>query len=191
MLLSDHLGTVEIEETDSANGLMEMARKNSFDLAILDVHLKDTNSITVLHLLRSLYPNMKILFFTMLPEEMYGKRLMAMGAHGFLSKKSSNAEIIVAVRALLAGDLFMSRNLKDLLAQAALSKAPESQFECLSDREFEVMLMLLDGKNAKDISNELGLQITTVGTYKTRLFEKLGINSIIELSKLASANNLL
>jgi two-component system invasion response regulator UvrY len=85
----------------------------------------------------------------------------------------------------------MSRNLKDIIAKEAVSNKPLSPFENLSHREFEIMLMLLDGKAPKDIAKELSVQITTVGTYKTRLFEKLKVDSILDLNKMATAYNVI
>jgi DNA-binding NarL/FixJ family response regulator len=191
MLLNSYFKPVEITEVDNTTDLLATVRKRDFDILILDVHLKDTNSVSFLNLIRTLKPDLRIIYFTMLPEEIYGKRLLGMGAQGFLSKKCSNNDIVLAIREVSEGNLFMSRNLKDIIAKEAVTNKPLSPFETLSHREFETMLMLLDGKNAKDIANELSVQITTVGTYKTRLFEKLKVDSILDLNKMATAYNVI
>jgi two-component system, NarL family, invasion response regulator UvrY len=191
MLLNSYFKPVEITEVDNTTDLLATIKKQDFDILILDVHLKDTNSVSFLNLIRTLKPELKIIYFTMLPEEIYGKRLLGMGAQGFLSKKCSNNDIVMAVREVSEGNLFMSRNLKDIIAREAVTNQPLSPFETLSHREFETMLMLLDGKNAKDIAGELSVQVTTIGTYKTRLFEKLKVDSILELNKMATAYNVI
>jgi two-component system invasion response regulator UvrY len=191
MLLNSYFKPVEITEVDNTHDLLGTIKKQDFDILVLDVHLKDTNSVSVLSLIRTLKPELRIIYFTMLPEEIYGKRLLGMGAQGFLSKKCSNNDIVTAIREVVDGKLFMSRNLKDIIAREAVTNKPLSPFETLSHREFETMLMLLDGRNTKDIATELSVQVTTVGTYKTRLFEKLKVESILDLNKMATAYNVI
>lgn len=191
MLLNSYFKPVEITEVDNTHDLLAAIKKQDFDILVLDVHLKDTNSVSVLSLIRTLKPELRIIYFTMLPEEIYGKRLLGMGAQGFLSKKCSNNDIVTAIREVVDGKLFMSRNLKDVIAREAVTNKPLSPFETLSHREFETMLMLLDGRNTKDIATELSVQVTTVGTYKTRLFEKLKVESILDLNRIATAYNVI
>jgi two-component system invasion response regulator UvrY len=191
MLLNSYFKPVEITEVDNTHDLLAAIKKQDFDILVLDVHLKDTNSVSVLNLVRTLKPELRIIYFTMLPEEIYGKRLLGMGAQGFLSKKCSNNDIVTAIREVVDGKLFMSRNLKDIIAREAVTNKPLSPFETLSHREFETMLMLLDGRSTKDIATELSVQVTTVGTYKTRLFEKLKVESILDLNKMATAYNVI
>ncbi|HEV7782848.1 MAG TPA: response regulator transcription factor, partial [Chitinophagaceae bacterium] len=129
MLLNSYFKPVEITEVDNTTDLLATVRKRDFDILILDVHLKDTNSVSFLNLIRTLKPDLRIIYFTMLPEEIYGKRLLGMGAQGFLSKKCSNNDIVLAIREVSEGNLFMSRNLKDIIAKEAVTNKPLSPFE--------------------------------------------------------------
>jgi DNA-binding NarL/FixJ family response regulator len=187
MILSAHFGTLDFMEVDNTIDLLEAVRSNDHDLIIMDIFLRDGNSVSLLDLIKTLKPKCRILYFTMLPEDTYGKRLLSMGAAGFLSKKSPDYQVITAVTDILNNHVYMSKALNDRITNSALHDQSLNPFEQLSNREFETMLMLLEGKTAKDIAHELSVQVSTVGTYKIRLFEKLHVSSLIELNKMAVA----
>ncbi|MBO9564647.1 MAG: response regulator transcription factor [Niastella sp.] len=187
MVLASQFSALDIMEVDNTVELLDAIRANDFDLVIMDIFLRDGNSVSLIDLIKTLKPGCRILYFTMLPEDTYGKRLMSMGAAGFLSKKSPDHQVVAAVNEILNNRIFMSKALAERIATSAITDQSLNPFEQLSNREFETMLMLLEGKSPKDIAQELSIQVSTVGTYKIRLFEKLKVSSLIELNKLASA----
>lgn len=191
MILSAHFGSLDIMEVDNTADLLEAVRSNDFELIIMDIFLRDGNSVSLLELIKTIKPRSRILYFSMLPEDTYGKRLLSMGAFGFLSKKSPDHQVITAVNEILNNHKYMSKALTERIMSGALNDQSLNPFERLSDREFETMLMLLEGKTAKEIASELSVQTSTVGTYKIRLFEKLQVSSLIELNKMASAFNII
>lgn len=187
MVLSAQFSELDIMEVDNTVDLLEAIRSHDYDLVIMDIFLRDGNSVSLLELIKTLKPRCRILYFTMLPEETYGKRLLSMGASGFLSKKSPDHQVLTAVNDILNNRIYMSKALAERIATSVLTDQTLNPFEQLSNREFETMLMLLEGKSPKDIAQELSIQVSTVGTYKIRLFEKLNVSSLIELNKLAAA----
>ncbi|WP_153796058.1 response regulator [Foetidibacter luteolus] len=191
LTLQNNFSISSIKEVDNLQELLVMVRMHPADLLILDVFLTDGNSVPLLNVIKSHQPQLKVLYFTMLPETIYGKRLISMGASGFLNKQSRIEEIITAFNDVLAGKIYLSPTLTRRLAEESLTKEPLNPFEHLSHREFEIMLMLLEGKQMKEISAELGVQVSTVATYKTRLFEKLNAQSLLDVSKLATAYNVI
>lgn len=186
-ILSDLYPLATFQETDSVAGLVEFSKTDKFDLMVLDVHLTDGNTLTVLPTVKTLQPNTAILYFTMCPEDIYGKRILNNGADGFLNKRADEAELREAVTTVLSGEKYISRKLQRQMADEVITKKMSNPFDRLSDREFEVMILLLQGKSLTDIAAEISVQVSTVGTHKTRLFDKLNISTLMELSKVASA----
>jgi len=191
LILDNHFSVSTISEADNLRDLLTCVRQQEFDLLILDVFLTDGNSVPLLSVIKSHRPKLNVLYFTMLPETIYGKRLISMGASGFLNKQSRGEEIITAIREVLEGKIYLSKSLSRKIAEESLMKEPLNPFEQLSHREFEIMLLMLEGKQMKEIAADIGVQVTTVATYKTRMFEKLNVPSLLELSKLATAYNLI
>ena len=140
----------------------------------------------------ALYPQLDILIYSMSNEDIYGKRLLQMGAKGFLNKNADEEEVIRALQIFLSGQNYISNRLNNLLINAlrsAKSKTNENPFTGLSNREVEVTHHLLIGKGVKEISGQMNLHANTVVTYKNRVFEKLSIHNLVELSNLAKAYN--
>ena len=191
LILDNHFSVSSISEVDNLQDLLTHVRQHESDLLILDVFLTDGNTVPLLNVIKSHQPRLSVLYFTMLPETIYGKRLISMGASGFLNKQSRGEEIIAAIREVLEGKIYLSKSLSRKIAEESLMKEPLNPFEQLSHREFEIMLLMLEGKQMKEIAADIGVQVTTVATYKTRLFEKLNVPSLLELSKLATAYNVI
>ena len=189
-ILAEICPTAIFHETDAVATLVELTKANKFDLIVLDVHLTDGNTLTVLQTIKTLQPDAKILFFSMCPEDIYGKRVLHYGADGYLNKRADETELKEAVTTILSGDKYISRKLQRLMADEVITKKMNNPFDRLSDREFEVMILLLQGKSLTDIGVEISVQVSTVGTHKTRLFEKLNVASLMELSKVAMAYNI-
>ena len=131
-----------------------------------------------------------MLIFSMSSETIYAKRFLKAGAKGFLSKDSSLDEIKKAINLVLNNRRYVSDSLAEALAFSSASNSPENPFEKLSQREFEIASLLLGGQSVSDVSRALNLQTSTVGTHKSRIFEKLGIDNILELKELATSYNL-
>jgi DNA-binding NarL/FixJ family response regulator len=186
-ILMDLCPGATIHETDSVAELIGFSKSHRFHLLLLDVHLTDGNTLTVLSTVKTLQPNAAILYFTMCPEDIFGKRILNNGADGFLNKRADETELKEAVTTVLNGDKYISRKLQRQMAEEVITKKMSNPFDRLSDREFEIMILLLQGKSLTDIGSEISIQVSTVGTHKTRLFEKLNISTLMELSKVAAA----
>ncbi len=135
-----HTSKLEFDLNSSKNGddAVEALRKNSFDLIIMDVNLPDTDTYQLLHLILAMYPDQKILIFSMSSEEMYAKRFLKLGAMGYLSKQESNEEFIKAVHTVLSGERYLSKYMIKSLTNDALIGQSGHIFEKLSAREFEI-----------------------------------------------------
>lgn len=186
-----HTSKLEFDLNSSKNGdeAVEALRKNSFDLIIMDVNLPDTDTYQLLHLILGMYPDQKILIFSMSSEEMYAKRFLKLGAMGYLSKQESNEEFIQAVLTVLSGERYLSKYMIKSMTNDALIGQSGHVFEKLSPREFEIMTYFLRGHGSKEVSNITNLHSSTIGTYKFKIFDKLGVKNILELQELARVHD--
>ncbi len=186
-LLQDQLRPRVIEEAGSIADLMRVLQGSSPDLLVLDLQLGDGHALDVLEQIRAQHPDMRILVYTMSPEHIYAPRVLAMGGSGFVSKQSSEDEVLNAVRRVLQGRQYRSheQELRQLDIQQPTAD-PSDPFAGLSQRELRVMNELLRGATVKDIAELLDLRPTTVATYKARLFDKLGASNLLDLQRIAN-----
>ena len=174
-----------LDIVSNSSDLMNALKKNKYQLAIIDLQLEDGDTLHLITDIRSLYADLNILIFSGNPEELYAQKLYNKGVKGYLNKQTNDSEIIYALRQLLEGKTYMSENFKRFLL---LRKDPsfDNPFDKLSQREMEVLNLMIQGKRPSEICKELNLQASTVATYKTKLFAKLQINNVLELKQLVS-----
>jgi two-component system invasion response regulator UvrY len=135
-------------------------------------------------------PDTKVLMFSMSAENIYAKRFLKAGAMGFISKDAPLDEITKAIQQVLHNKKYFSPALTDKFVNESLEDNPSNPFDKLSRREFEIASLLLSGETLSEISHSLNLQISTVGTHKARMFEKLQVTNLLELKELATTYNL-
>jgi DNA-binding NarL/FixJ family response regulator len=122
----------------------------------------------------------------MAPVEIFGKRLINMGVSGFLSKQENETEVVKALQLILQRRQYLSPAMQELLNQKKQpSNNPNNPFDDLSEREISVANYLLKGYRVKEISNMLDIKLSTVATYKARIFEKLGVTNKMDMKRLA------
>lgn len=186
MLINGFFNFVELFEAHNEESTIEILKKQNFDLVILDIHMPNSNSIGIVEYIDKNFAGTRVLIFSMGSETLYAKRFLKAGAKGYLSKDSSMGEVKTAIEKLLEGGKYISKSLMDMLVDDVTGKNISNPFETLSSREFQIASFLLDGLSLTEISTLLNLQPSTVGTYKSRIFEKLKVNNLIELIDLAS-----
>lgn len=184
-LIHKNFPNAVVTVSSTIESFITTCKEQKFDMIIMDLYLQDGNSINVFNVIKVLQSSSKFLFFSMYPDIVYGKRLLQMGADGYLNKAADSAEFLKAVDIILNDGKFLSQNLRIALAQDAIDKREKNPFDQLAEREFEILLLLLSGKSISEISIDLNLHLSTVSTYKARLFSKLNVKSVIELNQLA------
>jgi DNA-binding NarL/FixJ family response regulator len=154
------------------------------------MQLQDANIIDILAQVKEINPKTPILIYTMSSEDIFGPRMHNFGISAFVSKQSSEEEVIKAFNQFLDNKLYFSEHLQDLLNnQNNISKNHKNPLNSLSEREFAVLGYLLQGDSIKDISDKLDLKPTTIATYKGRIFDKLRVNNLIDLRNMADVYN--
>jgi DNA-binding NarL/FixJ family response regulator len=135
-------------------------------------------------------PKLPILMLSMYPEEQYAVRALKAGASGYLTKESAPEELISAIRKVSRGGKYVSSSLAEKLAVYLETDAEKPVHETLSDREYQVMLMIASGKTVKQIAEELSLSVKTISTYRTRTLIKMGMKNNAEITYYAIKNEL-
>lgn len=159
-------------------------KTDDYEMAIIDLQLEDGDTFRLVSELPKIYPQMIILVFSANPEELYAQRLYKAGIKGYLNKNADDEEIITAIRHTLNGHVYMSENFKSMIISNPFAKGKFNPLEKLSIRELEVANLLKIGKKTSDICNDLGMQSSTVATFKMKIFSKLNITNVIELKEL-------
>jgi DNA-binding NarL/FixJ family response regulator len=170
----------------SVSGLMKALKATSYPMAIIDLQLEDGDTLHLITDLVKLYPDVHILVFSANPEELYAQKLYNIGVRGYLNKQSPDEEVIDAIRQILAGKTYLSENFKNIITSRKYGATTENPFELLSPRETEVMHLMIHGKTPSEIGRELNLAPSTVATYKGKIFEKLKVRNVIQLTQLVS-----
>jgi two-component system, NarL family, invasion response regulator UvrY len=189
LLLLEIFKPSEIYEAADGETALQKLKENSYDVVILDIQMPKTDTIGLMDTIATQYPGTKVLIFSMSAEKIYAKRFLKAGAKGFVSKEAPLEEIIKAVNQILNDRRYISDSLADFLADESLNAKTDNPFNRLSAREFEIASMLLNGGTISSISKTIDIRVSTVGTHKTRLFEKLGVNNLLELKELANNYN--
>ncbi|MBC7687775.1 MAG: response regulator transcription factor [Aquabacterium sp.] len=175
----------EIYEAKDEKSVLSELKARSYDLVIMDVQMPDTDTAGLMDYIKTRYPDLKVLMFSMSAENVYAKRFLKAGAMGFVSKNSGLTELKKAIELVLNDRKYISEDLAEQLAGEIGSKQPNNPFDKLSAREFEIANLLILGKSGSDISELLSINSSTVGTHKARLFEKLHVSNLAELIEVA------
>jgi DNA-binding NarL/FixJ family response regulator len=167
-----------------------MLAADEFDVLLLDLNLPDRSGLDVLQEAKRLHPRTGVLVLSAYPEAAYGVRAIQMGASGYLNNPAAADELAAAVRAVLAGGVHVTGPLAAKLALAMGRRDEVPPHERLSDRELQVLRLIARGKSTKEIAAELFLSEKTVATYRTRLMDKTGLRSSVEITRYALQNRL-
>ena len=181
-----------VGEAASGREAIDLVRTTpELDVLVLDLSMPGQNGIDVLAMIRAKAPDVGILILSGYPEEHYAVNLIRQGADGYLNKECDPMEIVSAIRTIAVGRRYISPTVAELLAQQLHHKEGGAAHERLSEREFQVFVKLAKGETAGDIAKELSLSVKTVSTYRTRLMEKMSLNSNSDLTYYALKNGLI
>lgn len=184
MMFETDIPDCRLDDVRTGADMMKALKNGGYQMAIIDLHLVDGDTLHLIADLTQLYPQLGILVFSGNPEELYAQKLYRLGVKGCLNKQSSDAEVLEAIRQVLAGKIFLSDRFKDIITNRQYGVAASNPFESLSHREMEVLNLLIEGKRTSEMSRELNLQPSTIATYKMKMFSKLGVANVPQLIKL-------
>ena len=177
-------------EAGNGTEVMQRVRELAFDVLLLDLSMPGRSGMELIKLAKADKPRLRILVLSMHQETQYAVRAIRSGASGYLTKESAPAELLQALRKIAAGGAYVSSEVAEQLALGAMPGSQAVPHESLSDREFEVLQLLVDGIPMTDIANRLNLSVKTVSTHKTNLMQKMGLQNQSELIRYAIKHGL-
>ncbi|MEP7237044.1 MAG: response regulator transcription factor [Ferruginibacter sp.] len=190
-ILLDEFPTAKIEEVPDAEELIKKVMTEEWDVVVSDLSMPGRSGLDALQQIKLSYPNLPVLILSIHPEEQYALRALKSGASGYLSKDTAPDELVKAVQKVLLGKKYISQSIAEKLANTFSSDAGLYPHESLSDREFDVMKLLANGKSVSEIADMLSLSVTTVSTYRARVMVKMNLKSNSDLTKYAIENKLI
>ena len=184
--LSSEYNPCEIDEAENGKEAYQKIQDKDYDIVLLDIQMPETNSFDLLKSILNTKPDCKVLIFSMNSENMYAKRFLNVGAMGFVSKDAPIEELKKAVDLILNGRKYFSDKFMEAVFSEKTGGENTNPFSTLSDREFEITNLLMEGKTVSEISALLNIKSSTTGTYKARIFEKLNIQNVFQLIELGT-----
>ena len=185
-ILAAHQDMDVTAEAASGDETFALVRKDDHDVVLLDMSMPGLSGMDLIKRLRIEKPKLRILVLSMHGEQQYAARALKAGASGYLNKDSAAEMLVGAIRKIAAGGVHVGD-----AAAASLVSADKAPHEALSDREFEVLRLLVEGLGPTEIGEKLHLSVKTVSTHKTRILEKLKLGSTAELVRYALDNKLI
>lgn len=179
-----------IGEASDGSELRALVGKCSADVLVLDLAMPGIPGLELLEEIRSQRPALPILVLSMYPAEQFAVRAIRAGASGYINKASPPSELAAALRVVAAGRRYISPEVAESLATHVDISTKHRPDEILSNREFEVMCLIAQGKSASEIAEVLALSVKTVSTYRSRILEKLGLRHNAEITRYALRHGL-
>jgi two-component system, NarL family, invasion response regulator UvrY len=178
-------------EAATGNDALALVRERDWDLVVLDMSMPGRSGLELIKLMRAERPKLRILVFSMHPEEQYAVRAIRAGASGYLSKESDSELLLPALRKVAGGGAWVSDKVAGLLAHAGPAHAATQPHTLLSDREYGVFSRIVRGASLTEIAEELSLSIKTVSTHKAHILAKMSLANQVDLVRYAIDHGLL
>ena len=181
-------GDIEVAgEAADGDQALALVKANDYDVAMLDMSMPGLSGMDLIKRLKIEKPKLRILVLSMHGEQQYAARALKAGASGYLNKDSAGELLVAAIRKIAGGGVHIG----EAVAASLVTAGDKPAHERLSDREFEVLRLLVEGLGPSEIGERLHLSVKTVSTHKTRILEKLDLKSTADLVRYALENKLL
>jgi DNA-binding NarL/FixJ family response regulator len=181
-ILTGDPGVKVLGEAGSGGEALEILHKETFDVVLLDISMPGMSGMDALKQIKAEKPSLPVLIYSVHPEEQYAVRALRAGASGYLTKDSVPDELLQAVRTAFSGKKYVSQSLAQILASELDAATDRLPHESLSDREYQVLLMIAGGKTVSEIAETIHLSVKTVSTYRSRILEKMRMKNNAELT---------
>jgi DNA-binding NarL/FixJ family response regulator len=190
-MIEQNTGMIVADEASDGNEALSKALGNDFDVVLLDISMPEQDGLGVLKSIKEKKPNLPVLIISMHPKKQYAVQALKSGASGYLTKESAPQELIEAVEEVSQGRKYITQALAKVLTDFLEEGIYGQPHEILSEREYQVFIMIASGKSLADIAEELSISVSTVSTYRHRVLKKMKMKNNIELSRYALDSNLI
>ena len=182
-IINETSGMKVVAEAENGQIALDIIyNKVSIDFVILDISMPGRSGLDILKDIKIYNDEISVLMLSMHAQDQYAIRTLKAGASGYLTKESASTLLVEAIRKIHQGGRFISDNVAELLAMNLNDKKVNFLHEILSDREYQVMIMIASGKTVIKISKELILSDKTISTYRARILEKMKLKSNSEIN---------
>jgi two-component system, NarL family, invasion response regulator UvrY len=190
-ILSEEPDMAVLGEAQNSQEVLELVHNQDWDIVVLDITMPGRGGLDVLKEVRHERPNLPVLMLSVHSEDQYAVRTLKAGAAGYMTKESAPEELVRAIRKILRGGKYVSSTLAEKMAFHLEAETEKPLHDSLSDREYQVMLMIASGKRTGAIAEEMSLSVKTVSTYRARILEKMGMKGNADLTYYVFKNRLL
>jgi DNA-binding NarL/FixJ family response regulator len=186
--LADDISVVA--EASNGGQALDLLRHNSFDIILLDMSMVGISGTDLISRIRIHSPQLPILILSMYNDPQIAKRALNAGASGYLTKDSEPEIVLLAIRKVAQGSRFIDPELAEKIVFSSTLSEHSALHKQLSEREYEIFLLLVQGNNLNEIASEFSISSKTVSTHKMRLMQKMSITNNADLVRYAMVNNL-
>jgi two-component system invasion response regulator UvrY len=190
-ILSEEPDMAVLGEAQNSQEVLELVHNQDWDIVVLDITMPGRGGLDVLKEVRHERPKLPVLMLSVHPEDQYAVRTLKAGAAGYMTKESAPEELVQAIRRIVHGGKYVSSMLAEKLAFHLEAETEKPLHDNLSDREYQVMLMIASGKRTGAVAEEMSLSVKTVSTYRARILEKMGMKGNADLTYYVFKNRLL
>lgn len=178
-------------EADCSSRALQMARREPWDLVLMDISMPDRSGLETLELLKKEHPGIKVLMLSMHRETQYAVRALKTGAAGYLNKQSAPDQLVDAIRLVASGKKYISAEVAQELASQVSGERDDLPHEGLSNREYQTLCLIASGLPVSAIADQLALSVKTISMYRARLLKKMQLKNNAELTHYAIRQGLL
>jgi DNA-binding NarL/FixJ family response regulator len=184
-ILTGEFKGVSFGEAEDGAKVLELIRKENWDILLLDLTMPGKSGFDILADLRDVRPDLPILVLSMHSEDQYALRVLKAGAAGYITKAKAPREVLSAVKKILTGGKYVSPSFAERVVLDLATGGKEPQHGNLSQREFQVLRMIASGSTLTEIAGSLALSVKTVSTYRARVLDKLRLSTNADLTEYA------
>jgi two-component system invasion response regulator UvrY len=189
--LAEHVDIRVTGEAANGSEALDLARQGEVDVLLLDLSMPDQSGVDALAAIKARFPDLAVLILSGFPEAHYATTLLRQGASGYLNKECDPEEIVTAIRTVARGRRYITAAVAEMLADGAAGMGDKLPHEGLSERELQVFLRLAKGETIGHMAEAMFLSVKTVSTYRTRVLEKLKLQTNSDLTYYALKNGLI
>lgn len=189
-ILKESVSIGRVDEADDGAALLDLLRHESYDVVVLDISMPGRDGLDLLKDIKVLHPKTPVLMLSIQPEEQYALRAFRAGAAGCLNKSGAPEELLDAIRQIASGHTYISKAAGEALLEDVRHSSADLPHLLLSDREYQVFLLLASGRTIGEISQSLSLSVKTVSTYRMRLLDKMGMKNNAQITRYAFQHKL-
>ncbi|UCH84001.1 MAG: response regulator transcription factor [Candidatus Latescibacterota bacterium] len=190
-ILADAFPDIAVGEAETAEEALEQILDRDWDVVVLDISMPGRSGLDALKEIKKERPSLPVLVLSIHPEEQFATRVLKAGAAGYMTKETATAELVNAINKVRTGGKYVSEQLAEKLALDLEREVDDKELhQRLSDREYEVLLLIAAGLSITQIAEKLSLSVKTISTYRARILEKTNLNSNADLIRYAIAHRL-